>query len=162
VAQYIILMIAYMIPPVWLSMKQTGVPVPQAVYGYQLQKVTARENVLNDASTPEGKREAEVRQIPKQRVDTATASLKDPEAAFAQGRAAVDKQLADLKAANAPPDQVAKAQQAADSYPKDVDAAKEFWTKEKGFAARAGPIKPHAEPFPGKDEAARNDARLNF
>src|SRR5690606_20090560 len=34
--------------------------------------------------------------------------------------------------------------------------------KEKGFAARAGPIKPHAEPFPGKDEAARNDARLNF
>src|SRR5690606_7305787 len=67
VAQYIILIIAYMIPPVWLSMKQTGVPVPQAVYGYQLQKVTARENVLNDASTPEGKREAEVRQILKQR-----------------------------------------------------------------------------------------------
>jgi hypothetical protein len=43
VAQYIILIIAYMIPVVWLSVKQTSVPVPQAVYGYQLQKVTAKE-----------------------------------------------------------------------------------------------------------------------
>jgi cation/acetate symporter len=43
VAQYIILIIAYMIPLVWLSVKQTGVPIPQAVYGYQLQKVTAAE-----------------------------------------------------------------------------------------------------------------------
>ena len=34
VAQYIILIIAYMIPVVWLSVKQTGVPVPQAIYGY--------------------------------------------------------------------------------------------------------------------------------
>jgi cation/acetate symporter len=41
VAQYIILIIAYMIPVVWLSVKQTGVPIPQAIYGYQLQKVTA-------------------------------------------------------------------------------------------------------------------------
>ena len=35
VAQYIILIVAYMIPVVWLSVKQTGVPIPQAVYGYQ-------------------------------------------------------------------------------------------------------------------------------
>jgi cation/acetate symporter len=34
VAQYIILIIAYMIPVVWLSVKQTGVPIPQAIYGY--------------------------------------------------------------------------------------------------------------------------------
>src|SRR3990167_5149109 len=33
VAQYIILIIAYMLPVVWLSVKHTGVPVPQAVYG---------------------------------------------------------------------------------------------------------------------------------
>src|SRR5512134_3296576 len=46
VAQYIILILAYMIPVVWLSVKQTSVPIPQAVYGYQLEKVTARETVL--------------------------------------------------------------------------------------------------------------------
>ena len=42
VAQYIILIIAYMIPVVWLSVKITGVPVPQLVYGQVLQKVTER------------------------------------------------------------------------------------------------------------------------
>jgi cation/acetate symporter len=31
-----------MIPVVWLSVKQTGVPIPQLVYGKQLEKVTAR------------------------------------------------------------------------------------------------------------------------
>ena len=33
VAQYIILIVAYMIPVVWLSVKQTGIPLPQVVYG---------------------------------------------------------------------------------------------------------------------------------
>eukprot|EP01136_Pigoraptor_vietnamica_P030246 Opistho-1_new@89255 len=40
VAQYIILIIAYLIPVVWLSVKQTSVPVPQVIYGAQLQKIT--------------------------------------------------------------------------------------------------------------------------
>src|SRR6187401_1894611 len=35
VAQYIILIIAYLIPVIWLAVKQTGVPIPQAIYGYQ-------------------------------------------------------------------------------------------------------------------------------
>src|SRR3989441_11344967 len=37
VAQYVILIIAYLTPVVWLSIKQTSVPIPQAVYGYQLE-----------------------------------------------------------------------------------------------------------------------------
>src|SRR5687767_12205910 len=40
VAQYIILIIAYLIPVVWLSVKQTGVPIPQIAYGQALAKVT--------------------------------------------------------------------------------------------------------------------------
>ena len=53
VAQYVILIIAYMIPVIWLSVKHTGNPVPQIAYGYVLEKVTAREHVLNDPTTPE-------------------------------------------------------------------------------------------------------------
>ena len=37
VAQYVILIIAYLLPVVWLSVKHTGVPIPQAVYGYTLE-----------------------------------------------------------------------------------------------------------------------------
>ena len=45
VAQYIILIIAYMVPVVWLAVKQTSVPMPQAIYGYQLkQDHRARED----------------------------------------------------------------------------------------------------------------------
>ena len=43
VAQYTILVVAYLIPVVWLSVKQTGVPVPQLVYGYELEEFTAKE-----------------------------------------------------------------------------------------------------------------------
>src|SRR5574339_270379 len=39
VAQYIILIIAYLTPVVWLGVKHTGVPIPQFAYGYTLQKV---------------------------------------------------------------------------------------------------------------------------
>ena len=46
VAQYVILIIAYLLPVVWLSVKHTGVPIPQAVYGYTLEKVTAKEEQL--------------------------------------------------------------------------------------------------------------------
>ena len=46
VTQYLVITVAYLLPVVWLSVKQTGIPVPQAIYGYQLQKVSAREDEL--------------------------------------------------------------------------------------------------------------------
>lgn len=58
VAQYIILIVAYMIPVVWLSVKQTGVPIPQLVYGSVLEKITAKEKELTTDA-----KELEVRKI---------------------------------------------------------------------------------------------------
>ncbi len=46
VAQYIILIIAYLIPVVWLSAKITGVPIPQIMYGGILEKITAIEKTI--------------------------------------------------------------------------------------------------------------------
>jgi len=62
VAQYIILIIAYMIPVVWLSLNITGVPVPQLVYGKVLERVTEREKELTADPV-----EQQVRDIFKQR-----------------------------------------------------------------------------------------------
>src|SRR5512139_3423654 len=70
VAQYVILIIAYMIPVVWLSVKHTGTPVPQIAYGRTLEKVTEREKVLT--ADP---KEQEVRAILKGRADAANAAL---------------------------------------------------------------------------------------
>ncbi len=157
VAQYVILIIAYLTPVVWLSVKYTGIPVPQLVYGQVLQKVTEREKVLTNDP-----KEIEVRNIFKAKVDAANAALKDPQKNYDQGKADLTKKVADLKAANASADQITAAEKALDAYPKDVNAAKAQWNKDKGLAARAAPPKPHAQPFPGKDEAAQNVARNNF
>ncbi|WP_043802355.1 sodium:solute symporter family protein [Arenimonas malthae] len=46
VAQYIILIIAYLVPVVWLSIKVTGNPVPQLAYGEVLQQIGALEQQL--------------------------------------------------------------------------------------------------------------------
>lgn len=46
VAQYIILIIAYLIPVVIMSAKVTGVPIPQLMYGQALEKILALEPAL--------------------------------------------------------------------------------------------------------------------
>ncbi|TAM46533.1 MAG: cation acetate symporter [Gammaproteobacteria bacterium] len=157
VAQYIILIVAYMIPVVWLSVKATNFPVPQLAYGYALQKVTEREKQIT--ADP---KEIEVRNILKEKATAAEAKLKDPAAAYAADKAAAEKKVVDLKVAKAPAEQVVAAEKTLAAFPKDVEEAKKAWAKEKGLAARANPPRPHAQAFPGKDEKAQNTSRLNF
>ena len=46
VAQYLIMILAYLVPVIWLSVKQTGWPVPQLHLARQLQIVAEREQAL--------------------------------------------------------------------------------------------------------------------
>jgi len=157
VAQYIILIIAYMIPVIWLSVKQTGIPIPQIVYGKQLEKVTAlEEKFIKDP------KELEVRGIFKARADEATANLKDLPASYDAGKAKLTAAVEKAKTESAPAEQITAAEKAVAAYPKDAAAAKAQWTKDAGLAARAGPPLRHAEAFPGKDDAARDVSRRNF
>ncbi len=157
VAQYIILIIAYLTPVVWLGIKHTGIPVPQFAYGQTMQKLAEVEKKI--IADP---KEAEVRKIFKDRSDAATAGLKDPTKGMAEGRATAEKRVADLRAANAPEPKISAAQKALGEYPTDPEKWKAAATKDKGLAARAAPPRPHADPYPGKDEKARDLARLNF
>ena len=167
VAQYIILIIAYMIPVVWLSVKQTGFPIPQLVYGYQLEKVTARE-----AELMKDPKELEVIAVFKERADAFGAKLKDIPAALAADKAAAEKKVADLKAANAPAADLAAAEKALAAVPKDEAAAKKAWTgAQAANNARTAPLAGmprHAAQFTGdpngddKAKAAYDTSRRNF
>jgi cation/acetate symporter len=167
VAQYIILIIAYMIPVVWLSVKQTGVPIPQAIYGQQLEKVTEREKQLR--TDP---KELEVIAIFKKQADDLGAKLKDVPAALAADRAAAQKKLDDLKAANAPLAEVQAAEKALAAVPADEAAAKTAWTAAKTAAeGRARPLAgmpSHATPYAGdpkgdaKAQETYDTSRRNF
>ena len=157
VAQYIVLIIAYLTPVVWLGVKHTGIPIPQFAYGYTLQKLGDVEKKIT--ADP---KEIEVRKIFADRAAAGKAALAEPDKAYAEGKAKVEKNLADLKTANAPADKIAEAERAVVAYPANVNAAKVQWTRESGLAARAAPPRPHAQAFPGATEAAQNTARLNF
>jgi cation/acetate symporter len=157
VAQYIVLIIAYMIPVVWLSVKHTSFPVPQLVYGKVLEKVTEREKQL--IADP---KEQEVRKIFGDRAAAAGAKLKGLPGSYDTEKAAVTKALEDAKAANLPADKLGPLQDAVDKFPKSADEAKAAWTREAGLSARAAPPIRHAEAFPGATETARDTARRNF
>jgi cation/acetate symporter len=157
VAQYIVLIIAYLTPVVWLGVKHTGIPVPQFAYGYTLQKLGDVEKKIT--ADP---KEIEVRKIFADRAAAGKAALATPDKSYAEGKAKVEKNLADLKAANAPADKMAAAEKAVAAYPANVKAAEVQWKRETGLAARAAPPRPHATAFPGATEQARDTARLNF
>ncbi len=167
VAQYIILIVAYLIPVVWLSVKQTSVPVPQLIYGQQLVKVTEAEKRLT--ADP---KELEVRKIFADRSAALAEKLKDPAAALAIDKAAAEKAVVDLKAANAPAADIAAAEKTLAALPKDPDAAKAAWTRAKAAAdAKARPLNGmpiHAQAYAGNpdgDAAAQkayNESRRNF
>ncbi len=167
VAQYIILIIAYMVPVVWLSVKQTGVPIPQAIYGFQLEKVTAKEAQLR--ADP---KELEVIKIFQDRANAATEKLKDVPAAMAADKAAAQKKLDDLKAANAQAAEIQSADKALNELPKDEAAAKKAYTAAKTTnEARAKPLAgmpSHAAIFAGdpngdaKAKDAFDTSRRNF
>jgi cation/acetate symporter len=167
VAQYIILIIAYMIPVVWLSVKQTSVPIPQAIYGFQLQKVTAKE-----AELIKDPKELEVRKVYADRAAALGEKLKDPKAALAADKEAAAKKVADLKASNAMASELAAAEKAQAALPADEAAAKAAWTRAKAAAeARDKPLggmPRHAAQYAGdpngdaKAQQAFDYSRRNF
>ena len=156
VAQYIILILAYMIPVVWLSVQQTGVPIPQLVYGQQLEKVTQlEEKLINDPG------EKAVREIFRERAAQADAKLKDPGTAYAAGRAELEQAVATARASG-DAEALKDAEDALDRYPRTEALARIAWEKERALAARSHPPARHGEAFAGKDEHARDVARRNF
>jgi len=167
VAQYIILIVAYLIPVVWLSVKQTNIPVPQAIYGYQLQKVTeAEKKIMADP------KEQEVIALFKARAVEFDAKLKDVPAAMAADKAAAEAKLAELRGANAAAVDLQAAEKALAGLPSNEADAKKAWTAAKSAnEARAKPLAgmvPHAQQYAGdpngdeKAQATYDTSRRNF
>ena len=167
VAQYIILVVAYLTPVVWLSIKQTGVPVPQVIYGMQLEKVTIKEKQL--AADP---KEQQVRALFRQRSEALLEKLKHPAQSLAADKVAANKKLEELKNGNASVAAIAAAGKVMASMPKDEAGAVKAWTAAQAAAEAKtlalNGMPPHATPFAGdpdgtpKEQAQYDTARRNF
>ena len=159
VAQYIILVVAYLIPVVWLSVKQTGIPVPQLVYGFQLEKVTAREKIL---TADPG--ELQVRALFKQRSEALAAKLEHPAQALAADRLGAGRKMEAFKGGNASVAEISAAGKVLATMPKDEAAAVRAWTEAKAAAdIKTLPLNgmpPHAAQFSGNPEGTAQEKEL--
>jgi cation/acetate symporter len=158
VAQYVILIIAYLVPVVILSYKLTGVPIPQAVYGGVLQQISAREDVLFDSPTERAVRDlyAARAQDYADKIGALPASLEDE-------RRRMIAELNRMRLNSAPARDIALAERALRDLPRTPADAVQAWERARLEAfERSRPPPRHAEAHPGASARESAVARNNF
>jgi cation/acetate symporter len=167
VAQYVILLLAFLIPVSWLAYKQLGNPMAPLVYGAQIQKISELEQRL--AQDPA---EKEVAAVFLARAHEYEARLRDIEGSLQRERAAAQERIRNLKAQGADSARIVQANREFAALPKDAATARERWTQalnESYERARPlGGIPPHSRPFAGDPDGspeaqeAFTNSRRNF
>ena len=158
VAQYLILIVAYMTPVAILSYNVTGNPVPQLVYGEVLQQVTALENrVFNNRA------ELDVRQLYAERADQYAQKIIQLPQSLTLEREHLEAQINQLKAGDAQMRDIVALERLRRELPHDPEQAKARWESAMYTAVeRSRPPIHHADAFPGEDERQQWIQRINF
>ncbi|HVZ44397.1 MAG TPA: VC_2705 family sodium/solute symporter [Ramlibacter sp.] len=167
VAQYVVLLLAFLIPVSWLAFKQLGNPLAPLVYGQQLAKIGELEAKL--AQDPA---EREVAGIFLKRAHEYEAKLRDIDAALRAERAAARDRVRQLKAEGADSALIVQANHVLAALPRDATSAREQWTRAMNESyERAKPLggmPPHTQPYLGDPDGTREErelfgsSRLNF
>jgi cation/acetate symporter len=167
VAQYVILLLAFLIPVSWLAYKQLGNPLAPLVYGEQLRKIAEIEKrlVVDPA-------ELEVRAEFQRRAATYQAWLADVDTALRRERTAAQDRVRQLKAQDADSARIVAASRELSALPKDAAGARELWTRAMQDSLERskplGGLPPHGQPFAGdptgtpQEQQAFETSRLNF
>lgn len=158
VAQYLILIVAYITPVAILSYKVTGMPVPQAVYGQVLKKVTALENELFDAPA-----EQQVRELYRERADRYAEKIMQLPQSLHLERQHLSEEINRLKAGDTQMREIVALERQRRDLPHDPEAAKARWENEMFSAVDRSKVPVHhAQAFPGETPEQQKAQRLNF
>jgi len=158
IAQYIIMIAAYMIPVFWLSAKHTSVPIPQIAYGSVLSKIGLAEKRLE--SDP---KELQVRAVFKRVADDYAQKMETLPESLQQSRAILQGQVDRLKKNGATLMEIKAAERALSNHPKTSAEARLVWSEARTHnLARADSVLDHSTPFQAKDAAASDIKRNNF
>ncbi len=158
VAQYLVLIVAYIAPVAMLSYKVTGVPVPQVMYGQVLQKIESLEHrIANDPA------EIDVRQLYIARAEAYSEQINALPESLAEERRILSAQINQLKNTNVQMREVFALERQRRDLRKTPEAAREHWNLMMRQATQRGAdLTHHAEPYPGKVKAESNTLRINF
>ena len=167
VAQYIILLIAFLIPVSYLAYKQLGTPWAPLAYSTQLTKIAELEQTL--IADPS---EIAVRQEFFRRAENYKARLENVDLALQKERVLLERQLSELKLQNAEFSLIVKTRRELQALPKNALEAKEIWQKAMvenyERAKPLGGMPLHGQAFQGRpdgtpDEQEKfNSSRINF
>ena len=167
VAQYVVLLLAFLIPVSWLAYRQLGNPLAPLVVGSQLTQIDAIERRL-----VEDPRERQVQAEYLQRAEQYRARLADVDRALERERAAAQQRIRALKAEGADSARIVAAHRELAALPKDAAAAREQWSRAlQDSLDRAKPLAglpPHTRPFEGdpnggpQAQRAFETSRANF
>ncbi len=124
VAQYIIVLLAFLIPVSWLAYRQLGTPVAMVAYGSQLARIGQLEQQL-----VEDPAEIDVRQEYARRAQDYARKLQDVPNALKHERERLELKVRELKINGADFTQIAQARRELVALPKDVGVAQELWTR---------------------------------
>lgn len=148
VAQYIILLLAFLIPVSWLAYKQLGNPLAPLVYGEQLEKIAQLEHDLMASPA-----EKQVQDEFARRAREYAVWLQDVEGTLKRERVAKQERVRTLKSQNADMALVVAATRELAALPPDVATARERWTRamqESEERSRPlGGLLPHSQAFAG-------------
>ncbi len=167
VAQYIILLLAFLIPVSWLAYKQLGNPLAPLVYGEQLEKIAQLEHDLMASPA-----EKQVQDEFARRAREYAVWLQDVEGTLKRERVAKQERVRALKSQNADMELVVAATRELAALPPDVATARERWTRamqESEERSRPlGGLMPHSQAFAGDPDGtpaereAFQSSRANF
>lgn len=167
VAQYVIMLVAFLVPVSWLSYQQLGNPLAPLVFGQQIAHITALEDrVLADPA------EALVIDNFRRQAALYESKLRDVEQVLLADREAAQRKLQHLRDNRAGSAAIYQAMRELTSLPRDVDAARAEWTQAlRENLERAQPLgglPRHAQAFAGDPEGTADErqayelSRRNF
>ena len=167
VAQYIILLIAFLIPVSYLAYKQLGTPWAPLAYSTQLTKIAELEQAL--IADPS---EIAVRQEFFRRAENYKQRLENVDLALQKEITLLERQLSELKLQNAEFSVIVKTRRELQALPKNAHEAREVWHKAMlenyERAKPLGGMPMHGQAFQGQpdgtpDEQEKfNSSRINF
>lgn len=167
VAQYVVLLLAFLIPVSWLAYKQLGNPLASVVYTQQLGKIAQLEQQLQQSPA-----EQEVQAAYRARAQVLEARLGDVQRSLEAERQALMERIRGLRTSSGDIGAIMAASRELASLPRDEASARERWTQQlQEVCDRMQPLAGmplHSHPFAGdpdggpEEKQAFESSRRNF
>ncbi len=167
VVQYVVIILAFLIPVSWLSYKQIGNPLAPMAYVQQLQKISAMEFELQNSPA-----ELQVIEEYARRAKALDKKLLNVDAALQSDRSELRAKLIGLGGAKADSDMANALRKELASLPRDANTARERWARQAAeYRERALPLGGmplHTQAFAGnsvgdaQEQALFQTSRSNF